>query len=282
MKRRQRLSSTRDSSYTEVRPAYTVYPDDDMYGSPRSWSGAILSPSEKDASSFESRPAAAPDSPLGTGTYPSRNGGRRPSRPPFPDSGRHERTSPFVTQLIGSIFLLGACFLFFHSDKPVAVMAQKDITSAYEQDFTYVALPPAVARSFGTLPSSGIATPAVALPPLDVVAPLKGKVVQAYTKFSPDVIIDGRPGSPVVAATDGLVDSAGESQANGFYVSIDHGTFGQTVYAHLGQLRVHAHEYVTAGQIIGYLPSSSGKLTFGYIRGGSYQNPGLLLHSARP
>lgn len=227
--------------------------------------------------------ASGPVSPASYEVAPrrQRTGSHRTSRPPFKERGEPERSSIWAAQVIGACFLVGASFLIFHSEKPFAQVAQRQIARAFAHDYTLVALPPTVARAFGTLPSSGVAQPVIALPPLDVVMPLRGKIVQSYTKWSPDVVIDGRPGSPVVAATDGLVDSAGESQANGFYVTIDHGSFGQTVYAHLGMLRVRAHEYVTAGQVIGYLPTSSGKLTFGYIRGGSYQNPGLLLHTAR-
>lgn len=282
---RKRSRTNHPLSGSGIRPQYSVYPDDDLYGSPRSWTEAIMSSpqdqSEKDQSDVGHlhRDSSLPRTSNMRSTAPRRRtlGDNRPDRFRPDESGG---LSLWAAQLVGAVFLIGVTFLFFHSDKPFALSLKTDILHAFALDDTTALLPPEVARAFGANTTSSVQT-VLALPPLDIVKPVQGALLQAFSKLSPDIVIGGRPGSQVVAAADGLVDSAGESQANGLFVTIDHGTFGQTFYAHLGRLRVHAHEYVTAGQLIGYLPAQSGKLTFGYIRGGSYQNPMLLLKSAK-
>lgn len=316
--RKQRVQAT-----AEIRPSYSVAPDDDMYGSPRSWMGATMkTEGERERAAGGDGPAPAGETPSGTGDDPlseselaryyrerrersarfgaDDRGGAwtgsawtdpqrvRPDRifaahPPVSSRPRAEERglSPLALQTIGSLFLVAAAFLVVHSDRSFAAAARNALRSAFAVDYTSVALPARVARVFGSVPSSGTAVVSAGGPKLEIVAPLKGAIVRPFSLVAPDVVISGRPGSPVYAAADGLVDSAGESQANGYYVTIDHGGFGQTFYAHLGRLAVHAHEYILAGETIGYLPAASGRLTFGYIRGGSYRNPKELLNAAR-
>ncbi len=315
----KRARKGRQGDVTTVRPEYSISPDDDLYGSPRSWMGLSMTSGEEqdgasdrpapagtaaepaerlpaeaselaryyrdrkvnewwlgDPSSDEVKDAAAPRHGRATRR---RAGGERG----FPGAaGGPQTRSPTLTlQLMGAVTLLAAALLVFHSTRPLALQAQRDVRAMFKVDYTSIDLPAAVARVFGSLPSSGSPAVPATVAPLDFVTPLKGAIVRSFSVVSPEVVIAGRPGSPVVAAADGLVDNVGESQANGYYVTIDHGSFGQTLYAHLSRLTVHQHEYVVAGQTIGYLPHSDGRLTFGYIKAGSYRNPRQLLDAAK-
>lgn len=267
-KKTRRDDGQADGSDRSIRPEYSVSPDDDLYGSPRSWSGAILRKSGSD--SAESDKTAEPARMMVRGR-PSRYG-KRPIEPEETDG-----VSPFVLQILGSGFLVVSLLLVFHSSTPFATQVKQVVQAAMAKDYTSVTLPAPWARALGALPTSGSPAVSATVPPLDVVPPLQGRVIRTFSFVSPEVVIAGRPGSSIVAAADGLINSVGETQANGYYVLIDHGSFGQTFYAHLGRVTVHAHEYVVAGQTIGYLPSTSGDLTFGYMRGGSYRDPKSLL-----
>lgn len=314
----RKKGDTRQTIWREIRPEHSIAPDDDLYGSPRSWMGATMQgggepardaadanrsvgqADEMHRTSFEGESELARyyrdrrDRPwLPTiepaGRDPAKggtNGHARSAGRPAQAGNLDRRTEPraastLTLQTAGSIFLLAAAFLLFHSQRPFADAAKLAVRTALNTDYASVELPAHVAAMFGAIPSSGSATVKAAAVALDVVTPLKGPIIRGYSVVAPEVVILGRPGSPVDAAADGLVDTVGESQANGLYVTIDHGSFGQTFYAHLGRLVVHDHEYVTAGQVIGYLPSGSGQLTFGYIQGGSYKNPQLILHARK-
>ncbi|PWI58821.1 M23 family metallopeptidase [Sulfoacidibacillus thermotolerans] len=282
----------------DVRPEYSTGPDDDLYGSPRSWSGAQWEESKEETdpeirmtqTGFEStlfpREEKVPS--FETGMYRDRTYSElRKSLP------RHRKTSlldrreqgqglsAWTLQAIAALFLIGASFFMFHSTRPLAMQLQRDIRSAFSNDDLSVLLPKQIAYALGTnLPSSEPAV-AVSVSAMQMVIPLKGTIVRPYSLISPDLVIEGRPGAEVVAATDGLVTAVAESQANGKYIMIDHGAFGQTFYAHLGQITVHTNEYVVAGQGIGYLPKDQRELVFGYIRGNAYHNPTTFFGEAK-
>ncbi len=319
----------------DIRPEYSVVPDDDLYGSPRSWTGAQWSDARRDATlqnpASQDASQARKSLPVQEETEPfilkspspqtdharsaAYSQDRLPGRfaPPtigientpaaiFRDrslyrrgaeSGRnrrgphdsygvaHERgVSTWTLQILASAFLLGVTALMFHSNRPIALQVRQDMRQMFATDFIRDA-PSVVKTTLGADAVSPTTTISVSAPPLDVVAPVSGPITRTYSVISPDIVLHGRPGSVVVAATDGLVVAAGESQANGSYVLIDHGAFGQTFYAHLGKVVVHVQEYVTAGETIGYLPNNSGNLTFGYIRGGSYRDPKSILGLAK-
>lgn len=307
----KRARKSEDGAVTKtVRPEYSISPDDDLYGSPRSWMGVSVTSGERadragdDVDAAADLPAQAQELARyyedrkanekwfgGPGrewesAEPHRGGRRRQDGDvsqwfPARKGGGQSGASLTTLQIVGSLCFLAASFLVLHSNRPLALRAQQELRAMFKVDYTSIDLPASVARVFGSLPSSGSAAVPAAVAPLDVVTPLKGSIVRPFSVISPEVVIAGRPGSPVAAAADGLVDSVGESQANGYYITIDHGSFGQTLYAHLGRLTVHEHEYVVAGQTIGYLPRTDGRLTFGYIKSGSYRNPRTLLDAAK-
>jgi hypothetical protein len=273
----RKKGDTSRTIWREIRPEHSIVPDDDLYESPRSWMGAAL------AGGKESGRVSGADAGQRAGLA-GEPFGPAPAWQLEPGPSRRQeprRASALTFQTAVSIFLLAAVFLLFHSQRTIAHKIQTVVREAMNTDYTSVELPAHVAAMFGAIPSSGSATIKTAAPGLYVVSPMRGTIIRGYSVVSPEVVILGRPGSPVDAAADGLVDAVGESQANGLYVTIDHGSFGQTFYAHLGRLVVHDHEYVTAGQLIGYLPGESGRLTFGYIQDGSYKDPRLILHAGK-
>ncbi len=255
-----------DQSVTmEVRPEYSLTPDDDLYGSPRSWTG------------FRT-PVGEPDkAPPRSGRFFLKLRKKRPYQGGFKSVSQEKDTHPkgqrSFAQAIGALALFFAVWMLFQSDRPVATAIQGDIRSLMTTDDSAIVLPPALARDFGVIPSSALTTLSAHPAELTLLQPLTGTVTRAFSVVTPDVVIKGRPGSRVDAATEGLVVRVGESQANGHYVLIDHGSAGQTFYAQLGSVYVRPQEYVVAGQMIGALPGDKTELTFGYTVNGSYRNP---------
>ena len=65
--------------------------------------------------------------------------------------------------------------------------------------------------------------------------------------------MSARSGSPIHAAGDGVVVSAGTRGGYGNAVVIDHGGGLATLYAHQSSMAVSAGQQVSQGQVIGYV-----------------------------
>lgn len=65
-------------------------------------------------------------------------------------------------------------------------------------------------------------------------------------------------GKPIVASRGGVVEYAGWYGAGGWTIGLNHGDGYETYYMHMCEYIVEAGEYVTAGQIIGYVGSTGG------------------------
>ena len=63
-------------------------------------------------------------------------------------------------------------------------------------------------------------------------------------------------GSPIVAATDGIVSFAGWHGGHGNFVQIRHAGNLGTGYAHMSRIIARIGEHVSAGQLIGYVGST--------------------------
>ncbi len=255
--------------HEDIRPEYSLSPDDDLYGSPRSWTGFRT---KVGSTGNRVKPKNVPSK-----KRPYR-GGFRSAANEVPESSLTQR---FFIQAIGAVVLFAAMWMFFHSDKPIARTVQGYVQSAMRVDYSAIVLPPAMARNFGIVPSSAITVPSTTVPKITFVHPVVGNVVRDFSLVNPDVVIKGRPGSQVVAAADGLVVRVGESQANGHFIVIDHGSDGETFYSQLGSVLVKPQEYVVSGQLVGMLPPHQAELTFGYIYKGAYRNPLQLFQSVK-
>lgn len=84
-------------------------------------------------------------------------------------------------------------------------------------------------------------------------------------------------GTPIYATKGGVVTVATYGEANGYYVTINHGNGTYSTYAHMPYLSVSVGQSVSQGEVIGYVGStgwSSGPhLHFELVINGSHVNP---------
>lgn len=101
--------------------------------------------------------------------------------------------------------------------------------------------------------------------------------VLGYTRMHNGVDMGASKGTPIYASRSGQVTVAAYSGSAGYYVSINHGDGWKSVYMHMTHYVVSKGQYVTQGQVIGYVGStgySTGPhLHFGISYNGSYVNP---------
>ncbi len=99
------------------------------------------------------------------------------------------------------------------------------------------------------------------------------------------VDLAGPEGTPIYASRSGKVTIAKYSNSAGYYVTINHGDGFSSVYMHMTTYTVSKGDYVSRGQVIGYMGStgiSTGShLHFSIIRNGTYVNPAhyVYLHA---
>ncbi len=75
-------------------------------------------------------------------------------------------------------------------------------------------------------------------------------------RFHSGVDLAGNQGDPIYAIAAGTVTSAYYNEANGYMVALSHGSGYGSLYAHMTGLIVSAGQYVTEGQVIGYVGST--------------------------
>lgn len=96
-------------------------------------------------------------------------------------------------------------------------------------------------------------------------------------RFHSGVDLDASQGSPIYATRSGVVSVATYSSSAGYYVTINHQDGFESKYLHMTHYIVGVGEYVTAGQVIGYVGStgtSTGPhLHFTICYNGSSVNP---------
>ncbi|HEX5237586.1 MAG TPA: M23 family metallopeptidase, partial [Sphingomicrobium sp.] len=80
--------------------------------------------------------------------------------------------------------------------------------------------------------------------------------ILGYERFHAGVDLGAAWGTPVVAAADGQVVSAGWRGGYGRAVQIAHGSGLDTLYGHMSRLVAYAGETVRRGEVIGYVGSS--------------------------
>ena len=75
-------------------------------------------------------------------------------------------------------------------------------------------------------------------------------------RFHTGVDLAGNQGDPIYAIASGTVTSAYYNEANGYMVALSHGGGYGSLYAHMTGLIVSAGQYVSQGEVIGYVGST--------------------------
>ena len=96
-------------------------------------------------------------------------------------------------------------------------------------------------------------------------------------RFHNGVDLSASSGTPIVATRSGKVTVAQYSSSAGYYVTVDHQDGFQSKYLHMTHYIVSVGDYVTAGQVIGYVGSTGvstgAHLHFTIVYNGNYVNP---------
>ena len=110
--------------------------------------------------------------------------------------------------------------------------------------------------------------------------------ILGYERFHAGLDLAASYGTPVKAAADGRISSAGWSGGYGNLVRIAHAGGIQTMYGHMSRIAVGAGSFVHAGEIIGYVGStglSTGPhLHYEVLRNGRPVNPLSVKLAAAP
>lgn len=120
-----------------------------------------------------------------------------------------------------------------------------------------------------------------------LIAPVPGRItsrfgmrrhpILGYRRMHSGLDFKARHGTPIYAATDGRVKTAGRNGGYGNYVRIQHEGNLATGYAHMSRIAVRSGAYVKRGQLIGYVGStglSTGPhLHYEMYRGGKKIDP---------
>ncbi|WP_030538769.1 M23 family metallopeptidase [Sphingobium sp. DC-2] len=80
--------------------------------------------------------------------------------------------------------------------------------------------------------------------------------ILGYTRMHAGIDFAARYGSPIYAATDGVVSYSGRHGGHGNYVRLEHGNGLATGYAHMSRIAARYGQRVRQGQVIGYVGSS--------------------------
>lgn len=101
-------------------------------------------------------------------------------------------------------------------------------------------------------------------------------------RFHNGVDLAAYTGTPIIATRSGIVSIAMYSWSAGYYVAIDHRDGFESKYMHMTHYIVEVGQYVSAGQVIGYVGStgtSTGPhLHFGLYKNGNSVNPAEYLN----
>ena len=101
--------------------------------------------------------------------------------------------------------------------------------------------------------------------------------VYGYERMHSGVDMAAPAGTPIYAAKAGKVTTATWNNSAGYYVSINHGDGFSSIYMHMTHYIVSAGQYVSRGQVIGYVgstgTSTGNHLHFGIAYNGTYVNP---------
>jgi len=161
--------------------------------------------------------------------------------------------------------------------------AEKDLKAAEYREWLATYVPPTTRPSGDTSPStqapssSGWVCP---VPYYTLTSPFGMRVhpISGKWKMHNGVDMAAAQGTPIYAAKSGKVTvTSYQAGGAGYYVSINHGDGFSSIYMHMTHYIVSPGQYVTAGQVIGYVGSTGGStgphLHFGIAYNGKYVNP---------
>ena len=101
--------------------------------------------------------------------------------------------------------------------------------------------------------------------------------VHKYYRMHNGVDLACSQGTPIYAARSGQVTTATYGKDAGYYVTVNHGDGYASVYMHMTHYVVSVGQYVSQGQLLGYVGSTGAStgphLHFGIMKNGSYVNP---------
>ena len=101
--------------------------------------------------------------------------------------------------------------------------------------------------------------------------------VHGYYRMHNGVDLAAPKGTPIYASRSGQVTVAKYGTDAGYYVTINHGDGYASVYMHMTHYVVSVGQYVSQGQVIGYVGSTGAStgphLHFGIMKDGNYVNP---------
>ena len=161
--------------------------------------------------------------------------------------------------------------------------AEKDLKAAEYQEWLATYVPPTTYPSDDTRPSTDIPSSSgwiCPVPYYTLTSPFGMRIhpISGQWKMHNGVDMSCAQGTPIYAAKSGKVTvTSFQAGGAGYYVSINHGDGFSSVYMHMTHYLVSPGQYVTAGQVIGYVGSTGGStgphLHFGISYKGTYVNP---------
>jgi murein DD-endopeptidase MepM/ murein hydrolase activator NlpD len=161
--------------------------------------------------------------------------------------------------------------------------AEKDLKEAEYKEWLATYVPPTTRPGNDTKPSPQIPSSSgwvCPVPYYTLTSPFGMRVhpISGKWKMHDGVDLALPQGEPIYAAKSGKVTTASyQAGGAGYYVSINHGDGFSSIYMHMTHFIVSPGQYVTAGQVIGYVGSTGGStgphLHFGISYNGTYVNP---------
>ena len=162
--------------------------------------------------------------------------------------------------------------------------AEKDLKEAEYKEWLATYVPPTTRPSgTDTTPSTQAPSSSGWVSPLSsytLTSPFGMRIhpIKKVWKMHQGVDMSAPQGTPIYAAKSGKVTKTSyQAGGAGYYVSINHGDGFSSVYMHMTHYIVSPGDYVSAGQVIGYVGSTGGStgphLHFGIAYNGTYVNP---------
>lgn len=184
-------------------------------------------------------------------------------------------------QIAGALLFLALAWLAFRTDVPYAQQARNMLTWAMERDDAWSVISHWYQESIAPRlsPSRSVSVPSSSssstVPPLS-----QSSVKEGYEETRhPLLLLTGKAGETVRAATRGIVEKVDKNDQYGSYVVINHGEpTGKTLYGRLATIQVQVNDWVETGQSIGQLaPNDGAELLFGYIKQNRFVDPQAIL-----